>query len=148
MNADIANCCGSMFKLAKWNAPKQTASVAERMHSICARLDQPLNDQCSHHIETSQMSCSANQLVGFYMIETLIVKGLKRNIKFFLAMTKMTLILKSVFLHFGSCLFYMKKLALLNILFCWQTKHNYSDPALNIPNLIKAGCRSEYFTSW
>ena len=118
------------------------------MHSICARLDQPFNDQCSHHIETSQMICSANQLVGFYMIETLIVKGLKRNIKFFLAMTKMTLILKSVFLHFGSCLFYIKKLALLNILFCWQTKHNYSDPALNIPNLIKAGCRSEYFTSW
>ena len=27
--------------------------------------------QCSHHIETSQLICSANQLTGFYMMGTL-----------------------------------------------------------------------------
>ena len=34
------------------------------------------NDQCSHHIETSQLICIANQLTGFYIIKTLVVKGL------------------------------------------------------------------------
>ena len=34
-----------------------------------------LNDQCSHHIETSQLICRANKLTGFYMMGTLIVKG-------------------------------------------------------------------------
>ena len=33
------------------------------------------NDQCSHHIETSQLICRANQLTGFYMMGTLVVKG-------------------------------------------------------------------------
>ena len=37
----------------------------------------PFNDQCSHHTETSQLICRANQLTGFYMIGTLVVKGLK-----------------------------------------------------------------------
>ena len=32
------------------------------------------NDQSSHHIETSQFICSANQLTGFYMMGTLVVK--------------------------------------------------------------------------
>ena len=36
----------------------------------------PFNDQCSRHIETSQLICSANQLTGFYMMGTLVVKGL------------------------------------------------------------------------
>ena len=36
----------------------------------------PFNNQCSHHIETSQLICSANQLTGFYMIGSLFVKGL------------------------------------------------------------------------
>ena len=35
------------------------------------------NDQCSHHIETSQLICRANQLTGFYMMKTLVVKRLK-----------------------------------------------------------------------
>ena len=26
------------------------------------------NDQCSNYIETSQLICSANQLIGFYMM--------------------------------------------------------------------------------
>ena len=34
-------------------------------------------DQYSHHIETSQLICSPNQLAGFYMMGTLVVKGLK-----------------------------------------------------------------------
>ena len=34
------------------------------------------NDQWSHHIETSQLICSANQLTGLYMMGTLVVKGL------------------------------------------------------------------------
>ena len=36
----------------------------------------PFNDQCSHHIETSQLICSANQLTGFYIMEILVVKML------------------------------------------------------------------------
>ena len=38
-----------------------------------------LYDQCSHHIETSQLIWSANQLTGFYMMRTLVVKGLIRH---------------------------------------------------------------------
>ena len=34
------------------------------------------NDQCPSHIETSQLICRANQLTGFYVRGTLIVKGL------------------------------------------------------------------------
>ena len=34
------------------------------------------NDQCSHHIETSQLICTANQQADFYMMGTLVVKGL------------------------------------------------------------------------
>ena len=34
------------------------------------------NARRSHHIETSQMICSANQLTGFYMMGTLVVKNL------------------------------------------------------------------------
>ena len=37
----------------------------------------PFNGQCCHHIETSQLICSAHQLTGFYMMATLAVKGLK-----------------------------------------------------------------------
>ena len=36
----------------------------------------PFNDQCSHHIETSQLICSANQLTGFCMIGALVFKRL------------------------------------------------------------------------
>ena len=40
---------------------------------------QPFNDQCSHHIATSQLIYRANQLPGFYMMGTLVVKGLTDN---------------------------------------------------------------------
>ena len=39
-------------------------------------LPQPFNDQCSHHIETSHLISSINQMTGFYMMGTLVVKGL------------------------------------------------------------------------
>ena len=45
-----------------------------RFGFICT--NQPFNGQCSHHIETSQLICSANQLTGFYTMGTLAVKGL------------------------------------------------------------------------
>ena len=32
--------------------------------------------QSCHHIDPSQLSCSANQLIGFYMIATLAFNGL------------------------------------------------------------------------
>ena len=38
----------------------------------------PFNDQCPSHIETGQLLCSANQLTGFYMSGTLVLKGLKQ----------------------------------------------------------------------
>ena len=48
--------------------------------SYCTRRysgnGQPFNDQCSHHIETGQLICSANQLTGFYMMGILVVKWL------------------------------------------------------------------------
>ena len=37
---------------------------------------QPFKDQCSHHTETSELICRANQLTGVYMMGTLVVKGL------------------------------------------------------------------------
>ena len=36
----------------------------------------PFKVQFSYHIETSQLICRANQLTGFYMMGTLVVKGL------------------------------------------------------------------------
>ena len=37
----------------------------------------PYNDQCSHYIEISKLICRENQLTGFYMIGTMVVKGLR-----------------------------------------------------------------------
>ena len=37
----------------------------------------PFIDQCSHHIETSHLICGVNQQTGFYMMGTLVDKGLK-----------------------------------------------------------------------
>ena len=38
----------------------------------------PIIDQCSHHIETSQLICTANQLTGYYMMGALMVNGLTK----------------------------------------------------------------------
>ena len=37
---------------------------------------QPFNNQCSHHVATSQLICRANQLTDFYMMGALVVKRL------------------------------------------------------------------------
>ena len=39
-------------------------------------LYQPIKCQCRPHIGTSQLICTANQLTGFYMRETLAPNGL------------------------------------------------------------------------
>ena len=39
-------------------------------------LINPLTTNVSHHMETSQLICIANQLTGFYMMGTLVVNGL------------------------------------------------------------------------
>ena len=48
------------------------------MDFIYAEVYYPFNDQCSHHVETSH----ANQLTGFYMMGTLVIKGLRVKIPF------------------------------------------------------------------
>ena len=49
----------------------------------------PFNDQCSHHIETSQ-------LIAFFMIGTLVVKGLKMMKNAFYLILKALFILKII----------------------------------------------------
>ena len=39
---------------------------------FCLILRWPIHDQSFHHIETSQLICSANQLIGFYMMGALV----------------------------------------------------------------------------
>ena len=39
------------------------------------------NPLTTHHIETSQLICSANQLTGFFIMGTLVVIGLKDTIR-------------------------------------------------------------------
>ena len=39
----------------------------------------PFNNQCSHHVETSQLICRANQLIDFYMVGALVVKRLIKH---------------------------------------------------------------------
>ena len=42
-------------------------------------LTQTIKCQCCHHIETSRVVCSANQLTGFYVMATLVFNWLKRT---------------------------------------------------------------------
>ena len=44
------------------------------LKNICKRLllNITFNDQYPHHIETNRLTCSAHQLISFYMMETLI----------------------------------------------------------------------------
>ena len=37
------------------------------LRSITRESAKYINDQCSHHIETSHLICNTNQLTGFYM---------------------------------------------------------------------------------
>ena len=58
------------------------------------------NDQCSHHTEISQLICRTNQLNGFYMMGTLVVKRI---------------IIFSAYVHWSlvTCRRCLKKLAML-----------------------------------
>ena len=49
------------------------------MHLFAKNYFQPFSDHYSDHIETSQLICSANQLIGLYMMGALVVKGLRHN---------------------------------------------------------------------
>ena len=50
--------------------------VSLRKMANFQRNFQLFNDQYSNHIETSQLICRANHLTGFYMMGTLVAKGL------------------------------------------------------------------------
>ena len=39
----------------------------------------PITTNVPNHIETSQLICIANQLTGFYLMGTLVVKGLTKQ---------------------------------------------------------------------
>ena len=62
-----------MIKVTNGRTVKFTGKIKS------AKNIQPFNDQCSHHIETSQLICSADQLTGCYIMGTLVVKGLKKK---------------------------------------------------------------------
>ena len=49
-------------------------SCPDKNAFLYPRWSEPFNDQCSHHVETSQLICRANQLTGFYMMGTLAIK--------------------------------------------------------------------------
>ena len=48
----------------------------EIIHDKKPFVSYPFNDKCCHHIATIPLICFANQLTGFYMIGTLVDKGL------------------------------------------------------------------------
>ena len=75
------NLCRNQIK----HTNRISSTVTKRTYNIYSKLNckssyliylKPLNGQCSHHIETSQLIYSANHLTGFYMMGTLAVKGL------------------------------------------------------------------------
>ena len=55
---------------------KKNLSLTRHSINLSVITDQHFNDQISHHIETSKLICSANQLTGFYMMGTLLDEGL------------------------------------------------------------------------
>ena len=65
------------------------------------KMFEPFNDQCPSHIETSQLISSANQLTGFFVRGTLIVKGLNVSKSLFCIRSLMVFILD---FHFGQLL--------------------------------------------
>ena len=50
-----------------------------KQYTILVDIVNPLTTNVPHHIETSQLICSANQLTGFCMRETLAFKGLNKD---------------------------------------------------------------------
>ena len=59
-------------------------NLAKFQKEMLALLGVFCNNHCSSYIETSQLLCSANQMTGFYMSGTLVVKGLNHTITIFL----------------------------------------------------------------
>ena len=54
----VHGCFSRFFKLYKWYKIAQ---------SIIYNIVNPLATNVAHHIESSQLICTANQLTGFYM---------------------------------------------------------------------------------
>ena len=66
-----------MWKSSSCSSPKHCESVTAAVVTWdWSQVLWPFNDQCSHHLETSQLIFSANQLTGFYTMGKLVVKGL------------------------------------------------------------------------
>ena len=59
-------------------------NLAKFQKEMLALLGVFYNNRCCSYIETSQLLCSANQMTGFYMSGTLVVKGLNHTIATFL----------------------------------------------------------------
>ena len=106
-------------------------------------LTQPFNDQCSHHIKTSQLICRINQLTGFYMMGTLFVKRLK----WFLVDIYFAFISYGGTARFFFCytLFFSSASVLLNFFMKWPPnlplsllnayKHHHTETFLDLPYL-------------
>ena len=62
------------FTLCNAEQPLQGMESKKKNHK-------KFNPLTTHHIETSQLICSANQLTGFFIMGTLVVTGLKDMIK-------------------------------------------------------------------
>ena len=64
---------------------------------------QPFNDQCSHHIETSLLICSANQLTGFYMMGILVVKVLTKYWNYNIFMQILCIVISDTQINLWMC---------------------------------------------
>ena len=71
-----------VFKL--WPLPKSVLSLDFWAFGESQSLF--INKKCFHHIKTSQLVCSANQLTGFYMMAILVDNG-NRHTDFFFFFT-------------------------------------------------------------
>ena len=70
----------TQIEINKTMLEKNKANKIEKKQEIRKlQCHKPFNDQCSYHIETSQLICRANQLTGFYMMGTLVVEGLIKS---------------------------------------------------------------------
>ena len=71
--------CFLLFSIAYVLISDFCTCIPDKYLCVCD-LFQSFNGQCPSHIETSQSIWYANQLTGFYVRETLTVKGLNRPI--------------------------------------------------------------------
>ena len=73
VQASYKNAVKEAFSFILLSDPEFEAHIESIWTKIKSRL---IKDQCSHHIKTSQKIGRANQLTGFYMMRTLVVKRL------------------------------------------------------------------------